>query len=527
MAPAAPWVRLVGVSAERLSSAGTTGGFRVNLLVPHPLNAIPAQLPARGIPGALPSLDGNSASISGPPALLTNEEIPALALRAYQQAVIQTVSDEPGCHLPWALLAAIGRVESDHGRAGGGLTANGTTARPVLGPLLDGSSPGTARLLDTDGGQLDGSATFDRAVGPMQFVPGTWQLVGRDGNRDGIADPNNIRDASSTAATFLCANRDLSGSKQQRQAVFAYNPSQDYVNTVMAWSAAYAGGVTPDTSSPVPASSGVAVSLVGGQQSAADPGTSSTDSANLVAPSPRPAARAQTPPGAAGHAPGTHATATTPPLMTSQPSTQARSNGASGVGPTGAPNPGRTNTATDSCSAWTQIEQWLAHPAVTPGESGTVRFSGDLPGKGAHAVTLSLLNASGTAIVRLEQVQSAGTPVNFAVDGSALTGLSGGSSWRLTARPTAGGATCTCTAAAGAYGSQSFATPSTALLRERVRSLVSEGHQTLLLPTLGSTDSDASAAQLQKFKTTLASLDEPRVIVQRLDSLVDRLSSGA
>src|SRR5687767_9098537 len=64
---------------------------------------------------------------------------------------------------------------------------------------------GFASIVDTDGGVLDGDARWDRAVGPMRFIPSTWQLVGRDGNGDGIADPFSIDDAALSAAAYLCA----------------------------------------------------------------------------------------------------------------------------------------------------------------------------------------------------------------------------------------------------------------------------------------------------------------------------------
>ncbi|OEV19807.1 hypothetical protein AN219_27625, partial [Streptomyces nanshensis] len=73
---------------------------------------------------------------------------------------------------------------------GGDLRSDGTTRRPILGPVLDGD--GFARITDTDGGAWDGDTRFDRAVGPMQFIPGTWRSWGADGNGDGRKDPHNI-----------------------------------------------------------------------------------------------------------------------------------------------------------------------------------------------------------------------------------------------------------------------------------------------------------------------------------------------
>ena len=61
-----------------------------------------------------------------------------------------------------------------------------------------------AVITDTDGGRFDGDPDFDRAVGPVQFIPSTWATLGRDGNDDGVADPNNIYDGALSAATLLC-----------------------------------------------------------------------------------------------------------------------------------------------------------------------------------------------------------------------------------------------------------------------------------------------------------------------------------
>jgi len=58
---------------------------------------------------------------------------------------------------------------------------------------------------DTDGGMLDGDTTWDRAVGPFQFIPSTWARWKADGNADGVADPQNIEDAALAAGRYLCA----------------------------------------------------------------------------------------------------------------------------------------------------------------------------------------------------------------------------------------------------------------------------------------------------------------------------------
>ncbi|MGH9250938.1 MAG: lytic transglycosylase domain-containing protein [Acidimicrobiales bacterium] len=121
--------------------------------------------------------------------------IPVVAQRAYQKAASAPATDE-SCGLRWTLLAAIGRVESNHGRFGGAqLREDGYGTKPIRGIPLDGR-PNVALIRDTDGGALDGDTTYDRAVGPMQFIPSTWRSVGVDANADGRRDPNNIYDAA-------------------------------------------------------------------------------------------------------------------------------------------------------------------------------------------------------------------------------------------------------------------------------------------------------------------------------------------
>jgi membrane-bound lytic murein transglycosylase B len=105
---------------------------------------------------------------------------------------------------------------------------------------LDGR-PGVAFIADTDGGRFDGDTVFDRAVGPMQFIPSSWRSFGMDGNGDGVADPNNIDDAALAAGRYLCANgRDLSTGPGWRSAVLSYNNSDDYGRRVYAAADQYA-----------------------------------------------------------------------------------------------------------------------------------------------------------------------------------------------------------------------------------------------------------------------------------------------
>jgi hypothetical protein len=168
--------------------------------------------------------------------------IPTIVLSAYRHAGDALAVWEPGCHIPLALLAAIGKVESGHAR-GGQVSAGGTALRPILGPVLDGTN-GTAAIPDTDGGALDGNTVWDMAVGPMRFIPSTWRGWASDGNGDGRADPENVFDAALAAARYPCADgRDLATGSGVQQAILSYNDSASYLRLVSAWMNAYSGAV--------------------------------------------------------------------------------------------------------------------------------------------------------------------------------------------------------------------------------------------------------------------------------------------
>jgi membrane-bound lytic murein transglycosylase B len=167
--------------------------------------------------------------------------VPSLVLDAYRAAAEMMGSMAPRCRISVELLAAIGKVESGHAR-GGRVDRDGTTVTPILGPVLNGN--GFAAIADTDGGALDGDTTWDRAVGPMQFIPGTWRRWGADGNGDGRLDPHNVYDASLGAARYLCSgNRDLADPAERDAAILSYNRSAAYRNMVVRLMEAYAASL--------------------------------------------------------------------------------------------------------------------------------------------------------------------------------------------------------------------------------------------------------------------------------------------
>jgi hypothetical protein len=179
------------------------------------------------------------------PSALTVSGIPAAALAAYQRAATIVGAADPQCHVDWALVAAIGKVESNHGRYGGnGIDHDGTVRPGIYGIPLNGSND-TATIRDTDGGTYDRDATWDRAVGPMQFIPGTWRSVGVDANGDGRKDPQNISDAATATAVYLCSGPgDLSTDSGARSAVLRYNHSDAYADQVLSIAQGYRAGYT-------------------------------------------------------------------------------------------------------------------------------------------------------------------------------------------------------------------------------------------------------------------------------------------
>ena len=100
--------------------------------------------------------------------------------------------------IPWEVLAAINKVESNFGQN--------------MGP----SSAG--------------------AVGWMQFMPSTWLRYGVDANGDGVADPWNPNDAVYSAARYLAA---AGGGSNLDHAVYAYNHADWYVNEVLGLAQSY------------------------------------------------------------------------------------------------------------------------------------------------------------------------------------------------------------------------------------------------------------------------------------------------
>ncbi|MCV7246436.1 lytic murein transglycosylase [Mycobacterium mantenii] len=181
-----------------------------------------------------------------PPARIVNAPgalgIPSIALAAYRNAEQKMAVAAPGCGVSWNLLAGIGRIESGHA-GGGAVDARGTAITPIYGPSLDGTLPGNETIIQSSAGNR---VTYARAMGPMQFLPGTWARYASDGKGDGVADPQNIFDATLAAARYLCSGGlNLREQSQVLTAILRYNNSMPYAQNVLGWAAAYATGVVP------------------------------------------------------------------------------------------------------------------------------------------------------------------------------------------------------------------------------------------------------------------------------------------
>ena len=191
---------------------------------------------------------------SGPPTPLMAVKpsdvlgIPSMALAAYRNAEQMMATSNPGCGISWNLLAGVGRIESGHAN-GGATDARGTAVQPIYGPALDGTLPGNEVIAQSS---VAGSVTYARAIGPMQFLPGTWARYASDGDGDGVADPQNLYDSTLAAARYLCSGGlNLRDQSQVMAAILRYNNSIPYARNVLGWAAAYATGVVPVDLPPV------------------------------------------------------------------------------------------------------------------------------------------------------------------------------------------------------------------------------------------------------------------------------------
>lgn len=331
-----------------------------------------------------PAVAASPALQALPTSATPSGDLPPAALGAYLRAAQVIGSVRPGCGLTWPLIAAVGQVQSDHGRSVGGLVRpDGTSTVPVRGVVLDGAD-GRARVRDTDGGDLDGNATWDRAVGPMQFLPSTWIAVRVDGDGDGVRSPDDIDDAALAAAVFLCAEGDdLSQASGAQRALGRFNPTPGFAATVLSLARAYGSatylgfpwsalGALPEAGTPF-ALAAIAtvgsVPVVDETTSTAEPSTTPA-----VAPTPTPTTTPATPPTTPVPAPSgpTSGTPTATPGATTTGTPDGSRDGAPTPSP--APSPGTSATADPTPTATAGPDA----PAPSAAEASTTSVSGIL-----------------------------------------------------------------------------------------------------------------------------------------------------
>ncbi len=232
-------------SARNLKEVGSAADWRTSLQRPAPISGSTDTLaPRKGSTAADRSRNSDAASGVAAPTTVSNLPVPAL--RAYRSAASGIARTYPSCQLSWHVLAGIGLAESDHGRVGGAvMESDGRSVPRVLGPVLNGRG-NVAAVVDTDDGVLDDDVIWDRAVGPMQFIPQTWATVAADGDGDGVRDPDDVDDAALAAAQYLCRyGLDLTDEDSLSAALHSYNDSRKYVLAVLAYADAYRRGVYP------------------------------------------------------------------------------------------------------------------------------------------------------------------------------------------------------------------------------------------------------------------------------------------
>jgi murein DD-endopeptidase MepM/ murein hydrolase activator NlpD len=173
---------LAAAALSALALAGSAGAdvFRI---VPAAAPAAPTFLPSAEVPNT-------TGSIAFPSTLLVRPAF--VETRTYPELLDLWQRDGALYGVPWQVLAAINKIESNFGRN--------------MGP----SSAG--------------------AIGWMQFMPSTWERWGVDADGDGLANPWNAEDAIAAAARYLAAS---GGATDISRAVFSYNHAQWYVDEVL------------------------------------------------------------------------------------------------------------------------------------------------------------------------------------------------------------------------------------------------------------------------------------------------------
>ena len=202
-----------GGTAARASAAGPQGGAGSPLAVVAAGGSLAAVLVLLGLLALAGALGGMAQAGPGSSPAAGAEGPSALAIRDIPPSYLvlyRAAAQRYG--LDWAVLAAIGKVECDHGR-----DPDPSCTRP---------------------GAVNGAG----AGGPMQFLAGTWSSYGVDGDGDGVKSRWNPADAIYGAANYLRAS---GAPADLRGAIFAYNHSTSYVEAVLRVAEGYRGADPP------------------------------------------------------------------------------------------------------------------------------------------------------------------------------------------------------------------------------------------------------------------------------------------
>jgi murein DD-endopeptidase MepM/ murein hydrolase activator NlpD len=197
---------------QSLGDASGGGGGNAGAGVTAPSATAGVQLQSKASGGGSQYASGGSPTEANPtttiapfgpaPLGVPNFVIDSFEIPPFLLPIYQACGTEYG--IPWEVLAAINKIESDFGTN--------------MGPSTAG------------------------AIGWMQFLPSSWETYGLDANGDGHKDPYNPVDAICAAAHLLKVS---GGNSDLYQAIFSYNHADWYVQEVLSTARAY-GKLPPD-----------------------------------------------------------------------------------------------------------------------------------------------------------------------------------------------------------------------------------------------------------------------------------------
>jgi cell wall-associated NlpC family hydrolase len=165
-------------------------------------------------------------------------DIPLRAMQGYAKTTVELGKEQPGCHLSWITLAAVGKTTTDHGRANGSQIGENGVSNKALG---------TVEVKDFYSHVVSAA----NAAGPMQLTAALWAKWQKSAS-GGKPDLQNIDDASLTAGRALCANgRDLAKGDDWWAAVTSLQPAPLFLHRTLATANVYGTvGLSPGAPNP-------------------------------------------------------------------------------------------------------------------------------------------------------------------------------------------------------------------------------------------------------------------------------------